>query len=158
MFCLQVASLLEKEGIDFKVVMVGEGRERKVLEKYIVKNNISQRVEFKGNVPQKEVMNELIQAHFLLFASKSEGWPKAVAEAMWWGCIPITTLVSCVPFMLGNGIRGELIEIVDDKKVVTIIQKYLTDPDRFIKKSKSAMDWSRQYNMERFETEIKELL
>src|SRR5690606_34200508 len=48
-------------------------------------------------------------SHFLILASKSEGWPKAVAEAMFFGCILIVTPVSCVPWMLNYGSRGILI-------------------------------------------------
>jgi hypothetical protein len=31
---------------------------------------------------------------------------KAIAEGMFWGCIPVGTAVSCVPFMLDEGKRG----------------------------------------------------
>jgi glycosyltransferase involved in cell wall biosynthesis len=89
--------------------------------------------------------------------SRSEGWPKAVSEAMWWGCVPVTTPVSCVPWMLGNGSRGELVEH-DVKKISRIIESYLSDQSRFDKKSKEAMEWSREYTLESFEKEIKKLV
>ena len=47
-----------------------------------------------------------MQRSILIFISKSEGWPKVVAESMWWGCIPISKPVSCIPEMLGYGKRG----------------------------------------------------
>ena len=36
------------------------------------------------------------RAHFLVFISKSEGWPKVVAEAMFWKCLPISTAMYLV--------------------------------------------------------------
>ena len=41
----------------------------------------------------------------------SEGWPKVIAEGMFWGCLPIATRVSCVPNMLNNGKRGIILEL-----------------------------------------------
>lgn len=62
-----------------------------------------------GNQPLEILKEAYKESHFLILASKSEGWPKAVAEAMWFGCIPIATAVSCVSWMLGGGSRGILI-------------------------------------------------
>ena len=45
----------------------------------------------------------------MILPSKSEGWPKAIAEGMFFGCIPIATPVSCVPWMLADGSRGILV-------------------------------------------------
>ena len=58
-----------------------------------------------------------IEAHFLIFISKSEGWPKVVAEAMFWKCLPISTDVSCVAYMLDYGKRGTIVSpnvLIDD--------------------------------------------
>ncbi|MGJ8684508.1 MAG: glycosyltransferase [Nonlabens sp.] len=58
---------------------------------------------FYGNQPSEVVKQAYKKAHFSFLASQSEGWPKAVAESMWYGCIPIATPVSCVPWMVGIG-------------------------------------------------------
>ena len=47
----------------------------------------------------------------MILPSQSEGWPKAIAEGMFWGCVPIATPVSCVPFMLDYGERGVLLQM-----------------------------------------------
>ena len=60
-----------------------------------------QAIFFHGNQPAAIVTEAYKRSHFLFLASQSEGWPKVVAEAMWHGCIPIATPVSCVPWMLG---------------------------------------------------------
>src|SRR5690606_17760008 len=66
-------------------------------------------IHLNGNQPLKVLKQAYKDAHFLILASKSEGWPKAVAEAMFFGCIPVVTPVSCVPWMVGGGSRGILI-------------------------------------------------
>jgi hypothetical protein len=45
----------------------------------------------------------------VLLPSDSEGWPK-IAEGMFWGCVPIATAVSCVPYMLDYG-KEDLLDL-----------------------------------------------
>ena len=68
----------------------------------------------------KVIKEVLKKSDFLILPSKSEGWPKAIAEAMFFGTIPIATKISCVPYMLGYGKRGILIEPDVDKATKSI--------------------------------------
>ena len=104
-----------------------------------------------------ELKEEYKKSQFSILASKSEGWPKAVAEAMFFGCIPIATKVSCVPWMLGNGDRGILLSEKLDKDRNTILE--ILDNTRQLKiTSRNAMEWSQYYTLEYFEKEIAKLL
>jgi hypothetical protein len=76
---------------------------------------------------------------------------------MWWGCLPITTPVSCVPWMLNNGKRGELVK-GDVNEIFTIIKGYLSNERSFETKSREAIKWSRIYTLEKFESEIHQLI
>lgn len=154
---LLVLEQLSKDGKNVHLVYCGDGSERASLEKFTISNNLSKQVEFLGNVDAERVKLELQKAHFLVFASRSEGWPKAVAEAMWWGCIPVTTPVSCVPQMLGDGSRGVLKE-ADPKQMTEKILELVSNLDVYNNMQHNAMVWSRQYTLERFEDEIKQLL
>lgn len=116
------------------------------------------KVQFLGNVSAEKVKEVLKESHFLVFVSRSEGWPKAVAEAMWWGCVPITSSVSCVPQMVGErGERGYLSD-GDPKKISEIIRRAMDDESSYLRQSKAAQEWARQYTLERFEAEIAKLL
>jgi glycosyltransferase involved in cell wall biosynthesis len=97
------------------------------------------------------------ESHFLLFASQSEGWPKVVAESMFWGCLPITSTVSCVPEMVGNGLRGDLVE-PKAQAMSCRIEYYLNNSKEYQDKCENAMSWSRQFTLERFEEEINKFL
>jgi glycosyltransferase involved in cell wall biosynthesis len=96
-------------------------------------------------------------SHFLILPSKSEGWPKVVAEAMFWGCLPISTKVSCIPNMLDYGNRGVLLNmnIEDD---TDSIKKLITNVEDYNSKLKKAQNWSQNYTIDRFKEEIKLLL
>ena len=154
---LQITKLLSERRIPVQLSFCGDGVERQRLELLTNEWHLQDKVTFLGNVSGERVKEVLQQAHFLVFISRSEGWPKAVAEAMWWGCVPITTAVSCVPQMLGNGERGFLVENKPEE-IAQIIGKAVNTPDIFTAKSSAGMEWARGYTLEKFENEIKKFL
>ena len=154
---IQTAQKLIEEGIDVHLDLFGEGAERDVLEAYIEEHKLEKYVVLHGNQNANVVKEYFQKAHFLIFISKSEGWPKVVAEAMFWGCLPITTNVSCVNYMIGNGERGKITEPnVED--IVKKVKYYLENPAEFEQSSKHALEWSQQFTLEKFEEEIGKLL
>ena len=71
--------------------------------------------------------------------------------------MPVTSAVSCVPEMVGYGERGELVsDSVED--VCRAVESCLNDPELYQQKCTNAMEWARSYTLERFESEIKNLL
>ncbi len=154
---LEVLRELIGKGIKATLTLCGEGSQRILLEQKISEYSLHDAVSLLGNVNAEKVKEVLIESHFMIFISRSEGWPKAVSEAMWWGCLPITTPVSCVPWMLDNGSRGELVN-GEVSGITSLIEGYFFDQDRFNTKSDNAMAWSREYTLERFEKEIQNLI
>ena len=154
---VEVIHQLKKLGYKAHLEMYGDGTEHILLKKYIADNQLQNEVKLYGNVTKETLKVAYQKSHFLLFFSQSEGWPKAVAEAMFWGCVPITTAVSCVPYMLGDGIRGTLVEPAKSV-IIRAIENYKNHPEKYQEHAQQALDWSRQYTLEKFEKEIKKLL
>ena len=157
LYAIQLVEALSKKGTNVCLDLYGEGMERTLLEHYIVKNNLEKIISLKGNQNQETVQKCFEESHFVLLPSESEGWPKAIAEGMFWGCVPLATAVSCVPYMLDYGKRGVLLEM-DLKKDVEQIQALLDDPTDFENKRNNAAKWSRAYTLEVFEEAIEKLL
>lgn len=153
----KVIQILVEAGINCQLDLYGEGEERRVLEEFVSENGLFHFITLHGNVNAEILKSAFAKSHFLVFASESEGWPKAVAEAMFWGCLPVTTPVSCVPQMLGNGSRGDLVE-KDPRVIAARIIHYLSNELEYQRKAKEAMTWSRQFTLEKFEEEIKKIL
>ena len=153
---LEVLKTLKEKGISAHLTYCGDGPEKKLISEKVTEWGLGNDVEILGNVSSERVSEVLGKSHFLVFISKSEGWPKAVAEAMWWGCIPITTAVSCVPQMLGGNRRGYLVEN-NPEEIAIIIQDCLKHQDRVSEMQENEMAWARQYTLERFDNEIREL-
>lgn len=152
-----VLKKLREEGVEAHLDFFGEGPERSNLEQFIKTNSLGEHIKLHGNVPAQNVKYHLQNSHFLIFISKSEGWPKVVAESMFWGCLPITTPVSCVPQMVGNGTRGDLVSGNPDE-IVEIVKSYLEDQNNYFEKVQNASTWSRKFTLEKFEAEIESLL
>jgi glycosyltransferase involved in cell wall biosynthesis len=157
LYAIQLIEKLRASGIDAALDLFGEGNERAVLENYINKNNLQETVILKGNQNEQTVRNAYQSSHFILLPSESEGWPKVIAEAMFWGCFPIASAVSCVPFMLDFGNRGSLLDIKMDKDIQKILS-IINDQPSYNAKVAESISWSRQFTLDLFETEIKTLL
>ena len=154
---VQVVQQLKLKGYHAQLDIYGEGIERTTIENYLKKYGLENVIVLHGNVNKETIKKAYQQAHFLLFISKSEGWPKAVAEAMFWACLPITSNVSCIPFMLDNGNRGAIVSS-DIKEISRAIEEYLKDEQKYKDQTNKAMVWSRIFTLEKFEEEIKKFL
>ncbi|PBJ13831.1 glycosyltransferase [Flavobacterium sp. ACN6] len=157
LYAIQLVENLHKRGYQVSLNLYGEGRERKTLENYIALAGLERFIALKGNQNQKIITEAYQNSHFVILASKSEGWPKALAEGMFWGCIPIATAISCIPFMLDYGKRGILLNkgLDNDTKQ---LESIINDPDSFNAKRKKASEWSRNYTFDTFESEIKKMM
>lgn len=151
---IYLSKILLDSGINFDFTYCGDGVMRNELEILSKEMGLDQHVHFLGNITADEIKDILKKSHFLIFISRTEGWPKAVAEAMFWGCIPFTSAVSCVPEMVGkSGERGVLLP-TDPEKIFQAMVPFLEDESKFKETSASAMTWARQYTLEKFQKEI----
>ena len=157
LYAIQLLETLHKNGVEVTLDLYGEGAERIKLKEYINQNKLENIISLKGNQTQEMVKKAYEQSHFVILPSESEGWPKAVAEGMFWGCVPVATKVSCVPFMLDHGNRGVLLEM-NLEKDVNQLEILLGNEVNYEIKSEKASDWSRNYTLDVFEDEIKKLL
>lgn len=156
---VKTAQQLILQGYDVKLDMFGNGVQFLEVEKYISDNSLGKNIILHGNQSKNTVKEFFKSAHFLIFISKSEGWPKVLAESMFWGCLPISSSVSCVAYMLGYGNRGSLVSVdVNEEDLSKIVIDYIKDEQKYQHKILSAQKWSNQYTLDKFELEIKKLI
>ena len=156
-YAIKVIEQLKNAGYNVTLAMYGEGKERERLEHYISEHDLEKTIELKGNQSEIVVRQAYKESHFLLLPSKSEGWPKVVAEAMFWSCLPLATGVSCVPYMVNFGERGVLLE-TDLAMDVEKITQILNDQNGYNAKVTQSVAWSRKFTLDLFEKEVKNLL
>ncbi|MFI1745831.1 glycosyltransferase family 4 protein [Thalassobellus sediminis] len=157
LLAIQVIEALNKQGKEVVLDLFGDGVLREALQNYITINKLENFVILHGNQTKEIIKSALKTAHFSILPSKSEGWPKAIAEAMFFGVIPIGTRISCVPNMLGYGDRGILVE-PEFPEALANIAKVLSDFSLLETMSIKASNWSQSYTLDLFEEEISKLL
>jgi len=157
LFAIQLVEKLHQQGKKVRLNLYGDGILRPTLETYIKETNLQDIVFLNGNQSKETVLISYQTSHFLILPSKSEGWPKVVAEAMFWACVPIVSKVSCVPYMLNHGERG--IQLEDQLETdVSQVMCLLNDQLLYQKMALEGQNWSRQFTTDKFEEEIKKLL
>lgn len=155
LLAIKIVEAFHKKGRDVRLNIYGDGVLKDELKTYINKNGLAKIIILHGNQDKETIKQAYKKAHLLLLPSKSEGWPKAIAEAMFFGVIPIATKISCVPYMLGFGSRGILISPEVTMAENSIESKTETELKDL---SKNALKWSQKYTLEVFENSIKQLL
>ena len=157
LYAIQIIQKLVQSNANIKLEIYGDGAEKEKILSYIKSNNLSQFIVLKGNQNKETLKVAYQKAHFLILPSKSEGWPKAVAEAMFWGCVPLSTNVSCVNNMIDNENRGLLLNLNlenDAHKINFLLENH----DIYQHKSLAAASWSQSYTTDLFENEVKKML
>lgn len=151
-YAIQFVTQLYNQGLSVTLDMYGDGnlKENLLLE-------TRDYIKLHGNQDAAVVQKAYEEAHFLILASKSEGWPKVVAEAMFHGTVPLVTPISCVPWMLGEGARGMLLSLSLEKDAQQM-RNLIEDGEHYNGLSTRAQQWSQHYTLERFEHGIKALL
>lgn len=157
LLAIKIVEALYEQGKHVYLDIYGDGVLKNDLQSYIVEHHLEGVVRLLGNQEKGVVKEALKEAHFSILPSKSEGWPKALAEAMFFGAIPIATEVSCIADMLGNGSRGILID-TDLKRAIRAIGEHLCDSRQLLTMSEEAVKWSQGYTLDQFEKEIVKLL
>jgi glycosyltransferase involved in cell wall biosynthesis len=157
LYAIQLIEKIINMGIEVQLSIYGEGEERIKIEKYILENSLGKYIYLYGNQPTIVIQKAYQESHFVILPSQSEGWPKVIAEGMFWGCVPLATKVSCVPYMLDYGNNGLFLEM-DLEKDLKSIQELVNDQDRYQMMLSNGVTWSRKYTLDTFEAEIKLLL
>jgi glycosyltransferase involved in cell wall biosynthesis len=134
-----------------KVILVGHGPAMDEVMK--LASSISVPVEFTGYV-QRQVLNRIYQqSHVLLLPSRTEGFPKVVAEASSFGCIPIVTNVSSIGQYVQDGINGFLLQDAKPETIAKVLER-LIQTKNLNEISGEAMVMSGLFTYERFSEAI----
>ncbi|WMI65807.1 glycosyltransferase family 4 protein [Aestuariibaculum sp. YM273] len=157
LLAIQIVETLLKQGRKVQLDLYGDGVLKSLLEDYVQENGLERVVRFHGNQSKEQLKAAYRAPHFLILASKSEGWPKAVAEGMFFGVIPIATDISCVSDMLGRGERGILIQ-PELELALQSVNNALRNEETLQNMSALAMKWSQKFTLDRFEKDIKALI
>ena len=147
-----------KEFSEVTLDVVGDGRSLAQFKDLAAQLGVSERITFHGRVDHDAVMRLFHQADLFCYpTAASEGFPKVVLEALACGLPVITTRVSVLPELIGNGC-GLLLEESKPEAVAQAVRAIFSDAECYRAMSRKAFATAQHYSLERWRNTIGELL
>jgi glycosyltransferase involved in cell wall biosynthesis len=110
---LEACRLIQIERPDAFFLVVGEGRERRALERLAFRCGLASRVRFTGMVNDVPELCEHVT--LILHCADTEGTPRAVLHAMGAGVPVVARAVGGIPEMITDGAEGVLVSSADPR-------------------------------------------
>jgi len=127
---------------NYKLVIVGDGPERKNLEELIKQNNLSGQVVLTGQINHRDIPKFLRAADFFVLNTSYEGLPHLVVEALMMKLPVITTKIGGNPEVIENGVNGLLIDYNNEGQLLDAVKKIWTDKElvnKFVMNSEASL-------------------
>lgn len=132
--------------VHVKLTVVGDGRYRASLEKLAEELGISDSVTLMGQLTSKaQVRNALDDADLFVLASRTEGLPRAMLEAMARALPCIGTRVGGIPELLDG---DDLVDPDDADELASKICQVAGDPGRMFQMSERNLEVARDYSVD----------
>lgn len=133
---IRVVAALRGQGFPARLVLVGDGPERARLESLAASLGLGAAAEFRGALPQREILPLYRNAWMLLAPSRvlangrRDGIPNVIVEAMAMGVPVAGTLAAGLEEAVQHGVTGTLTPPEDSEAMVAAIGPLLQDPAR----------------------------
>lgn len=101
-------ALLAKDNDSMRLKIAGSGILKNELALLIQQKNLSNKVEFIGQLPANQLADQMRRAKLLVLPSLSEGWPNVIQESMACGTAVVASKVGGIPEMIIEGQNGFL--------------------------------------------------
>ena len=113
--------------VDVKLIILGEGYQREILEKMIKDENLTSYIKLVGH--KQNPLKYYYHSNVYVLSSYSEGLPNVLVEAMMCGCTPVSTDCPTGPReVLQEERYGYLVPMHDPKAMAEGIKKALDKP------------------------------
>lgn len=134
------------EGLDLKLILVGDGKHRTELEARAATLGLGERVCFRGQLTAgDDVRKQLDQADLFVLPSHQEGLPRAMVEAMARGLPCIGSTVGGIPELLPP---EDMVPPGDVAALANKIHEVVTDPERMACMSARNLEKAKEYTEE----------
>jgi glycosyltransferase involved in cell wall biosynthesis len=106
---VEAAGQLAAEGLQFRLVFVGDGPLRTQIETSIARLNLQDHIEITGWASNAEVQQQILESRAMVLPSFAEGLPVVIMEALALGRPVISTYVAGIPELVEPGTCGWLV-------------------------------------------------
>ncbi len=131
-FLIKAVKILRNENLNVELKIIGEGRNRKQLEKLIKRLDINDYVGLEGNIIHSELKNYFKQTHIFVLPSLIESFSVVTIEALSCG-IPVVVTRCGGPEFFVNNESGLVIQKEDEKILADSIKYIIENYNRYDK-------------------------
>lgn len=124
---LKACEILMEKNMIFKCIIIGEGQQRKELERYIEKHRLEKFIKLLGT--RHDIPQLLASSDVFVLPSLNEAFGLVLLEAMIAGLPIIATKNGGIPEIIENGKNGILVAPKDSLALAEAIEKILSSPD-----------------------------
>ncbi len=125
---VQAARLVRDRGIDFELVLAGDGEMRPEIEALIRESNLERHVRITGWISSDQVREEILNSRAMVLPSFAEGLPVVIMEAMALRRPVLTTYVAGIPELVLPGECGWLFPAGDAEQLAHAMLACLETP------------------------------
>lgn len=122
-------AMTQLRDVDFGLDIAGDGPDRALLERMAQELGLADRVRFLGWVPRERLPETFAKAAAFVLASRIEGMPNVVLEAMAHGRAVVATRVFGCDELVQQGATGLLVDIEDAAQLADALRTVLTDAE-----------------------------
>jgi glycosyltransferase involved in cell wall biosynthesis len=127
---LNAVRQLLAEGRRIKLRYIGDGPDRARLENMVADSQLNEHIIFEGAVNQDDILQFYQSADIFTIASFAEGVPVVLMEAMMMGIPCVTTHITGIPELIGQG-EGLLVAPSDEEGLAEAIRKLMDDENLY---------------------------
>jgi colanic acid/amylovoran biosynthesis glycosyltransferase len=134
MLLVEATKKLHDLGVNFELVLAGDGEMRAEIEALIVKYQLKEKIKITGWISSDAVRKHVLEAQALVLPSFAEGLPVVIMEAMSLRRPVVSTYIAGIPELLIQGENGWLCVAGDVDNLAETMRKALQMPLKTLEK------------------------
>lgn len=138
-----------------EVIFAGHGKDYEAIVRYSEK--LKMKIHFAGLTSRESLNLFYKKSHlFLLPTSASEGFPKVIAEAAAFGCVPVVSDISSISNYVKNGTNGYVLKKNTPEELSSVIRSAISDRKKLREVAERAVLIPDKFTYERYNKRIAE--
>ena len=153
---LDTINILADDTMFAGCTIVGNGDENEL--RSHLNHQANQITTFSGVLSRQDLNQIYAESHFILLPSQSEGFPKVLAEAAAFGCVPITANLPGFDKIIKNEVDGILLDDLSTENIYEKLTVAWADQSKMKKIANQAHQWSKEFSYNFFIQNINTIL
>ncbi len=136
-----------------KIIFVGDGADRKLYEERA--KALKMECLFTGGLSRYKIIDIYKESHiFCLPSTASEGFPKVIAEAAAYGCVPVVSDISSIGQFIKNGNNGVLLHKINPEYIAEAFTEILENREHLKYLSSNVVNIAKPFTYDHYNSRI----